>query len=135
MSTTITEHPHTATVASFYEALARGDIEAVAGMMSPDITVLMPGRSPLAGLYTGRDAVLGFLGQMQAVAGGMKRPERTRHARGHPDGRGARGLLRHDRFDRQRRQARRASHVGAVQFSESRRESGRGFAADRRRSG
>ena len=75
MSTTSTENPLAATVRGFYDALARGDVEAIPGMMSPEITLRMPGRSPLAGLYTGRDSAVGFLGQMQAAAGGTFRAE------------------------------------------------------------
>jgi ketosteroid isomerase-like protein len=72
---TITEQSSATVVTSFYEALGRGDIKTVSGLMSPDIKVDMPGRSPLAGLYTGRDAVLGFLGSMQEIAAGTYRAE------------------------------------------------------------
>jgi len=72
---TITEHPSATVLRGFYDALARGDIQAVSDLCSPDITVAMPGRSPLAGLYSGRDAAIGFLGRMQAASGGTFRAE------------------------------------------------------------
>jgi ketosteroid isomerase-like protein len=73
MSTT-QQSPVTA-VQTFYEALSRGDLDTVRSLMSPDITVDMPGKSPLAGLYSGPDAVIGFLGRMQEIAAGTYRAE------------------------------------------------------------
>ncbi len=75
MSTVVTEHPNATTVRGFYEALGARDLETVSALLSPDVTILMPGRSPLAGLYSGRDATFGFLGSMQAAAAGTFRAE------------------------------------------------------------
>jgi ketosteroid isomerase-like protein len=72
---TITEHPNTAVVRGFYEALARGDIERVTDLCSPDVVVTMPGRGPLSGRYSGRDAALGFLGRLNAATEGTYRAE------------------------------------------------------------
>ena len=66
-------HTNLAVVEGVYEALGMGDIEAQTILFSADITVLMPGRTQLPGLYDGCDAVLGFLGRMQAAAGGTYR--------------------------------------------------------------
>ena len=66
------QHSSTTTVRSFYAAIERGDIEEVTRLCTPDVTVSVPGSSPLAGLYSGRDAAIGFLGKMQAAAGGTE---------------------------------------------------------------
>ena len=75
MSTVTEQQSSAAIVGSFYDALGRGDVEAVARLCTPEITVHVPGASPLAGLYSGRDAALGFLGKMQAAAAGTYRAE------------------------------------------------------------
>jgi ketosteroid isomerase-like protein len=43
-----------------YEAFAAGDVPAVLAIFSKDITWNVPGRSPIAGDYTGHDEVVGF---------------------------------------------------------------------------
>ena len=72
---TVTEPQNVAVVRGVYEALGRGDLDELGRLLSPGITLLVPGRSTLAGLYDGRDAVFGFLGAMQAAAGGTYRAE------------------------------------------------------------
>ncbi len=47
-------------IRSGYEAFAAGDVPAVLAIFSDDIAWHVPGRSPLAGDYTGHDEVLGF---------------------------------------------------------------------------
>lgn len=47
-------------IRSGYEAFAAGDVPAVLAIFSDDISWHIPGRSPLAGTYTGPDEVLGF---------------------------------------------------------------------------
>lgn len=51
-------------IQSGYEAFAAGDIPAVLAVFSEDIAWHIPGRSPLAGTYTGHDEVLGFFQQL-----------------------------------------------------------------------
>ena len=75
MSTVITEHPNVATVRGFYDAIKAGDLEALTGLLSPDATILIPGASPLAGMYAGRDAMFGFLGSMKAATDGNYRAQ------------------------------------------------------------
>src|SRR5262245_41999196 len=67
---TITEHPNATVVRRLYEAVNAKDMEVLTALFSPDVTVLMPGRSPLAGRYVGRDALFGFFGQLGAVSNG-----------------------------------------------------------------
>jgi len=67
---TITEHPNAALVRRVYAAISVKDTAELAQLISPDITVLTPGRNPLAGRYEGRDALFGFFGQLAALSGG-----------------------------------------------------------------
>ena len=71
----MSEHPNSATVRNVYGALDRKDIAGLTGLLSPDVTLLVPGRSPLAGRYEGRDAVTGFLGKLGALSGGTYHAE------------------------------------------------------------
>jgi ketosteroid isomerase-like protein len=70
MSTTLTEHPNATVVRGLYDAVNAKDIEALTRLFDPDDTVLMPGRSPLAGRYDGRDAVFGFFAALGAATEG-----------------------------------------------------------------
>jgi ketosteroid isomerase-like protein len=58
-----------------YEAFGKGDIPAVLALFAEDIVWHIPGRSPLAGDYTGPQEVLGFFGQLQERSGGSFRLE------------------------------------------------------------
>jgi ketosteroid isomerase-like protein len=57
-------------IRSGYEAFAAGDIPAVLAIFADDISWTIPGRSPLAGVYTGHDEVLGFFGQLMERSAG-----------------------------------------------------------------
>jgi len=58
-----------------FAAFGRGDLDAVAATMSPDVVWHAPGRSDLAGDYRGPDAVLGYLGQLFERSDGTFRAE------------------------------------------------------------
>jgi ketosteroid isomerase-like protein len=58
-----------------YEAFDKGDIPAVVAIFDDDISWHIPGRSPLAGDYSGPEGVLGFFGQLQERSGGSFRLE------------------------------------------------------------
>jgi hypothetical protein len=75
MSTTITEHPNAATVRSLYAAIGAKDMNELTRLISPDVTMLLPGRSLLAGRYDGRDALFGYFGRLGAISGGTYRSE------------------------------------------------------------
>jgi ketosteroid isomerase-like protein len=75
MSTTITESPNAALVRRAYEAFNTGDLDALTGLLSPDVSLLQPGRSTVSGLYKGRDAVFGLFGALAAATGGTFRAE------------------------------------------------------------
>jgi uncharacterized protein len=70
MSTIITESPNAALVRRVYDAFNTGDLDALTGLLSPDVSFLQPGRSTVSGLYKGRDAVFGWLGVLAAATGG-----------------------------------------------------------------
>jgi ketosteroid isomerase-like protein len=72
---TITEHPNAALVRRSYEAFNTGDLAALTGLLSPDVSLLQPGRSTVSGLYKGRDAVFGWFGALAAATGGTFRAE------------------------------------------------------------
>ena len=57
-------------IRSGYEAFAAGDIPGVLAIFADDISWTIPGRSPLAGVYTGHDEVLGFFGQLMERSDG-----------------------------------------------------------------
>lgn len=58
------EHPNVATARAGFEAFARGDFGAMAGMMAEDIVWHHPGKSPAAGTYKGREEVTAFLADL-----------------------------------------------------------------------
>jgi uncharacterized protein len=58
-----------------YEAFGKGDIPAVVALWADDIAWHVPGRSPLAGDYSGAEAILGFFAQLQERSGGSFRLE------------------------------------------------------------
>jgi ketosteroid isomerase-like protein len=53
-----------------YEAFGRGDLDTVVGSFADDITWEVSGRSPIAGVYSGKEQVLGFFGKMMSLYGG-----------------------------------------------------------------
>jgi ketosteroid isomerase-like protein len=69
------ESPNAALVRRAYEAFNAADLEALTGLLSPDVSFLQPGRSAVSGLYQGRDAVFGWFGELAAATGGTFRAE------------------------------------------------------------
>ncbi len=53
-----------------YEAFSRGDLAAVFGNLSQDITWHVPGSSPLSGDYKGHDQVGAFFAATMELSGG-----------------------------------------------------------------
>jgi ketosteroid isomerase-like protein len=54
----------------WYDALAAGDLPRAALALTEDTVLHVPGRSTNTGTYTGREAVLGFVGHAVEVTGG-----------------------------------------------------------------
>ena len=57
----------------WYDALAAGDLVRAAAALTEDTVLHVPGRSGNTGTYTGRDAVLAFVGHAAEVTGGTLR--------------------------------------------------------------
>jgi ketosteroid isomerase-like protein len=58
-----------------YDALAAGDFGTLMGLLSDDIVAHVPGRSPVAGEYAGKEAVGGYVGKLAELSGGTLRFE------------------------------------------------------------
>jgi uncharacterized protein len=67
------EHPHVALVRRGYEALARGDMDAMSEIASNEVEFHIPGDHPLAGDYKGSDAYRRYYRRlMEATSGGYR---------------------------------------------------------------
>ncbi|MDQ6854464.1 MAG: nuclear transport factor 2 family protein [Actinomycetota bacterium] len=58
-----------------YRAFAEADMEALAEVIPEDAVWHVPGNSPLAGDYKGRDAIFGYFGKLTEVTGGTFKAE------------------------------------------------------------
>ncbi len=58
---------------ALYDALGAGDFGAVLGYLSDDVIGHVPGNSPVAGDYVGKEAVAGYVGQLAERSGGTIR--------------------------------------------------------------
>lgn len=57
-------------VQHFIASVNAGDLAAIAGALSDDVRLFVPGEHELAGEFTGREAFLQFLGATAAASGG-----------------------------------------------------------------
>ena len=71
----MSEHPNVVAVRNGYDALNKGDIDAVSAVFDADVVWHVPGRSSLAGNYRGRDATLAYLGRLDELTGGSYEAE------------------------------------------------------------
>jgi uncharacterized protein len=68
-----TADANAALIRSAYEAFSRGDIAGAMAAFADDILWHVPGRGPLSSDYRGRDAVLAFFRQVNALSAGTFR--------------------------------------------------------------
>lgn len=68
-------HPNEKLIRDGYEAFAKGDMETIDGMFCDDVVWNMPGRSPLAGTYRGKNEVFEFFGKTMDVTDGTFKTE------------------------------------------------------------
>ena len=68
-------HPHAQLVASGYDAVARGDLDALAAVLAEDILWHVPGQGVISGDYRGRDGVVEFFTKAQELSNGTMRVE------------------------------------------------------------
>jgi uncharacterized protein len=67
--------PHRGLLVTIYDAFGRGDMDTVMASLTDDIEWRVHEPSPVAGAYTGKDAVLGFFPRMMALYDGTLRVE------------------------------------------------------------
>ena len=60
------DHPNAIKLKNAHEAFQKGDLDALFGLMAPDITWHMPGVNVLAGDFVGREAIMGSFAALQA---------------------------------------------------------------------
>lgn len=68
-------HPNEKLLRDGYAAMARGDGKVLASMLAPDALWTIPGRSPLAGTYTGLTQIFSFWKKVADLAPGGLRLE------------------------------------------------------------
>jgi ketosteroid isomerase-like protein len=64
MSETVTTQVTPELVGKAYEALGSGDMEQISQYWAEDMVWIVPGHNPLSGVYNGRDAFIGFMGEV-----------------------------------------------------------------------
>jgi ketosteroid isomerase-like protein len=64
MSETATTQVTPELVGKAYEALGSGDADRIAEYWAEDMVWIVPGHNPLSGVYNGRDAFIGFMGEV-----------------------------------------------------------------------
>jgi len=68
-------HQNEETLRIVYDAFAKGDMEKVMGLFTDDIEFHIFGRSPVSGIYSGKDEILRFFGKLTATYGNTFRLE------------------------------------------------------------
>jgi ketosteroid isomerase-like protein len=72
----MTEHPHITVASSFYDALAKGDLDDLRDrLLTDDVVFHVPGRGPMARDYRGKDEVLAYLHKLSQSTTGTLRLE------------------------------------------------------------
>ena len=66
----MTDHPNLERARAGYEAFASGDLATVMDLFSDDIVWHSGGNNILAGVYEGKEAVLGYFGRLMQETGG-----------------------------------------------------------------
>jgi len=69
----VTEHPNVALTRRGYDAFARGDLAALAGLIAEDVIWHVAPPGPLSGTYRGREEVFRFFGDLARETGGTFR--------------------------------------------------------------
>ncbi|HEX2043185.1 MAG TPA: nuclear transport factor 2 family protein [Acidimicrobiales bacterium] len=69
------ENPDLDVLNLVYEALATGDFVTVMSYLSADVVAHVPGSSPVAGDYLGKEAVAGYVTTLAELSGGTLRFE------------------------------------------------------------
>ncbi|MDQ3940758.1 MAG: nuclear transport factor 2 family protein [Actinomycetota bacterium] len=64
------DHPNAANLRKGYEAFKKQDLDAISDLFADNITWHVPGTSPLAGDYKGKEEVFGFFMKTIELSGG-----------------------------------------------------------------
>ena len=65
------DDPNLEGLRTVYDALSSGDVVSLMGTLSDDIVAHVPGRSPVAGDYVGKNAVGEYIGKLGELSGGL----------------------------------------------------------------
>lgn len=68
-------HPNEDLVRRGYEAFAKGDMNTLSQIMTPDVVQTSPGNNQLSGEYKGQDEVFGYYGKLAEVSNGTFKAE------------------------------------------------------------
>jgi len=63
-------HPNETLIRDGYDAFVRGDLEAVASFLAPDVQWHVAGDSPLAGVYSGHEELFALFARLYQFTGG-----------------------------------------------------------------
>lgn len=63
-------HPNEVLIQQLFDAYGRGDTAALRLQLAPDVEYELPGHSPMAGTYRGREEVLALWDRQKAYLGG-----------------------------------------------------------------
>lgn len=70
---TMAEHPNAALIKRGIEAFNQGNPGVLMGLIADDAVFYVPGNSPIAGEYRGKEAIGGFFRHMGQLSGGSQR--------------------------------------------------------------
>ncbi len=62
------EHQNTSIVRALFDASARQDVDGVLNLLADDVVFHIPGSSPIAGTYRGKDEALAFWGRLAQLS-------------------------------------------------------------------
>jgi uncharacterized protein len=71
----MTEHPNVTLLRTGYAAFAKGDLDRIRELFTPDVVHRVPGRSPLAGDYRTEEEILEFYTRLFELSDGTYRSE------------------------------------------------------------
>ncbi|QKW07990.1 nuclear transport factor 2 family protein [Streptomyces sp. NA04227] len=69
------EHPDSTVIRKGYDAFNKGDMDALAGLMTADVVHHVPGHGELSGHHKGRDACIGLYRRMGDETAGKMRAD------------------------------------------------------------